>query len=342
MVISGTPSLILSNGSSATYTSGTGSKELIFTLIVAEGESTSSLTVQSLNGSVSTGGGTASPPVTGALENVSINGLVDRFALDTVFIGNPGNTSDTTGFGSVNYGYYIGETEVTNSQYATFLNAVAATDSHELFASEMSISRSGVSGSYSYSVDAGQENKPVVHVSFYDAARFANWLMNAQPAGLQNASTTEEGFYTFTDTTTISSQASHSVEQVNGKNWVAVTSEDEWYKAAYYDPTLNSAIGGYYLYPTGSNSRPTRSEPTSNPNHANFGQIGKGTDDVLGITDVGSYSDSPSPYATFDQGGNVMEWIDAVNAASAPVGIERGGSYWSSANGSSLQKKKRY
>ena len=194
MVVSGTPSLILSNGSSATYTSGSGSTELIFMLIVAEGESTSSLAVQSLNGSVSTEGGAASPPVTGALENVSINGVVDRFALDTVFIGNPDNTADTTGFGSVNYGYYIGEAEVTNNQYATFLNAVAATDSHELFAPEMSISRSGVNGSYSYSVDVGQENKPVVYVNFYDASRFANWLMNGQPAGRQNASSTEEGF----------------------------------------------------------------------------------------------------------------------------------------------------
>ena len=35
-------------------------------------------------------------------------------------------------------------------------------------------------------------------------------------------------------------------------------------------------------------------------------------------TDVGSYSDSASPYGTFDQGGNVWEWNETA------IGSERG------------------
>ena len=36
------------------------------------------------------------------------------------------NTADATGFGSVPYNYSIGKYEVTNSQYADFLNAIAS------------------------------------------------------------------------------------------------------------------------------------------------------------------------------------------------------------------------
>lgn len=52
---------------------------------------------------------------------------------DTVPVGNIGNTDDSTGFGAVDYHYRIGTTEVTNSQFADFLNAVAETDAHALF-----------------------------------------------------------------------------------------------------------------------------------------------------------------------------------------------------------------
>ncbi len=36
-----------------------------------------------------------------------------------------GNGDDSTGFGGVSYAYRIGTTEVTNAQYADFLNAKA-------------------------------------------------------------------------------------------------------------------------------------------------------------------------------------------------------------------------
>ena len=163
---------------------------------------------------------------------------------NTVFVGDAGNAADTTGYGSVSYDYYMGRHEVTNGEYTEFLNAVAATDPNNLFDARMSIIRSGSSGNYSYSATEGKTDHPVVYTSFYDASRFANWLMNGQPTGLQDASTTEEGFYTFVDSTTISRQASHSGQKVNGKNWVAVANEDEWYKAAYYNPDLDADGGG--------------------------------------------------------------------------------------------------
>ena len=81
--------------------------------------------------------------------------------------------------------YRISTTEVTNAQYAEFLNAKAATDPNALYNTSMGsgfggITRSGSSGSYSYSAIAGRENMPVNFVSFYDSLRFANWLGNGQ------------------------------------------------------------------------------------------------------------------------------------------------------------------
>jgi hypothetical protein len=108
---------------------------------------------------------------------------------DWVDIGDPGNTCDvqTAGcFGAAGYAYEISRYAVNNEQYAEFLNAVAATDPNNLFHIDMGpagITRSGSSGSYSYSVAGGAEDYPVIAVSFYGALRFANWIHNGQPAG---------------------------------------------------------------------------------------------------------------------------------------------------------------
>ena len=88
----------------------------------------------------------------GALVSASI--AQASISIPTVPIGFAGNAPDpTTGYGSVGYEYRIGTTEVTNAQYAAFLNAVAATDTHALFNPGMAgtfggITRSGVDGGY--------------------------------------------------------------------------------------------------------------------------------------------------------------------------------------------------
>lgn len=78
--------------------------------------------------------------------------------IDWVTVGDPGNIGDPqescyqcgpgTTFGAVAYEYRIGKYEVTNAQYAKFLNAVAATDTYGLYGG--SIGRLGSSGSYTY------------------------------------------------------------------------------------------------------------------------------------------------------------------------------------------------
>ena len=53
--------------------------------------------------------------------------------IDTVLVGNTGNTDDDTGYGAVDYEYNIGKYEVTAGQYTEFLNAVAETDTYDLY-----------------------------------------------------------------------------------------------------------------------------------------------------------------------------------------------------------------
>jgi formylglycine-generating enzyme required for sulfatase activity len=198
----------------------------------------------------------------------------------------------------VAYDYRISKYEVTNAQYAEFLNAVADTDTNGLYNAEMDsdtnggITQSGSSGSFSYSVKTGFTDKPVNFVSFWDALRFANWLHNGQQVGAQDNTTTEDGAYAITE----AGIADDSITRNAGAT-IFLTSEDEWYKAAYYDALSMS----YFDYPAGSNTVTTCAAPTGAPNSANCLS-------GYAATDVGSYTGSPSPYGTFDQGGNVWEF----------------------------------
>jgi len=259
---------------------------------------------------------------------LSLNGISQAITIETVAVGNVGNAADTTGYGSVGYGYNIGKYELTTGQYTAFLNSVAATDTYGLYNTNMAdtsngisgwgcnIKRTGNSGSYSYTVGNGSQtditnwaDRPVNWVNFWDACRFANWLGNGQPTGLQNASTTEDGAYTMTP----NGITNNTITRNAGATWV-VTSEDEWYKAAYYDPNKDG-IGGYWLYPTKSDTAPVNQVLSTDPgNSANYYISGSGyaIGKPYNRTNVGEFENSASAYGTFDQGGNVWEWNEAI------------------------------
>lgn len=217
-------------------------------------------------------------------------------SIEYATIGDAGNDADTTGYGAVAYEYRIGKYEVTNAQYTNFLNAVAQTDTHGLYNAGMNshgIARNGSSGSYGYSVTAGFENRPVVYVSWFDSARFTNWLGNGQGAG-----GTETGAYSLGVGT--------GIVAVNPGTTVYLPSEDEWYKAAYY----NGDLDFYSIYPNG--------DDVITVADANY------NNSVGHSTDVGSYPFATSDYGTLDQAGNVWEWNDAVIGSSRGL---RGGSW---------------
>jgi len=233
--------------------------------------------------------------------------------IEFVTVGDAGNFSDpTTGYGAVDYEFAIGKYEVTNAQYAEFLNVKAKSDPLGLYNNEMAtdpnsgILRAGLNGSFSYPVKPGFGNKPVVFVSFLHAMRFANWLNNGKGTG-----DTETGAYTL-------SLGGLAPRNAGARVWVP--SEDEWYKAAYYQTALQGGDLDYYWYfATRSNTGPTLGGPNdSDANSANWNG-GYGA-----LTDVGAYSLARSFYGTFDQVGNVSELNDTIIGSARG---RRGGSF---------------
>lgn len=245
--------------------------------------------------------------------------------IQTVVVGDAGNAADTTGYGSVSYEYNIGKYEVTISQYTTFLNAVAASDPYGLYSPEMAtdlniagISRLGLSGSYSYSV-IGSGARPVTYVSWFDAARFANWMNN----GATNGASTETGAYTLEGATS-------GIFYKNPEAAWWIPSEDEWYKAAYYKG--GGADAGYWAYPTQSDTMPgnTIGGATNQGNFYNgvysVTQSPDPDPDQNYLTDAGAFSNTAGAYGTFDQAGNAFEWNDAVYKSA--YRNTRGGSWY--------------
>jgi sulfatase modifying factor 1 len=241
--------------------------------------------------------------------------------IDWVAVGNPGNACETQPigfgqegcFGAVGSAYRISKYEITNAQYAEFLNAVAgASDPLELYSTNMDPSagsNGGITQSGStYTAVSGRENMPVNHVSLYDALRFANWLNNGQASG-----DTETGAYALLGGAPEPSNGATVTRNAGAA--IVLPSEDEWYKAAYYDAVSTS----YYDYPASSNTQTTCATPGATANTANCNNA------VGDLTGAGGYTGSASPYGTFDQGGNVGEWTETVIGSSSRVW--RGGSF---------------
>jgi formylglycine-generating enzyme required for sulfatase activity len=271
--------------------------------------------------------------------------------IDLVPVGNPGNANDpATGniYGAVAYAYQIGKYDVTIGQYTDFLNAVAKTDTYSLYIADMAtdlniagISQSGTSGAYTYSViDNGgnSANRPITYVSWWDSARFANWLANGQPTGAQTSTTTENGAYNVNGATSGNAVAKNVMNpNTSAAPTFYIPTQNEWYKAAYFSPVLNSGSGGYYTYATQSNTAPgnmigsTANQANYNSGVYSVTQSGDYSDTQNYLTDVGAFTNSASFYGTFDQSGNVFQWNDLRGAAGSSRGL-RGGDWTSGAS----------
>jgi formylglycine-generating enzyme required for sulfatase activity len=272
-----------------------------------------------------------------------------QISLQFVPVGDAGNVANTAGtaavghpLGAVSYPYSIGTYDVTAAQYTAFLNAVATTsDPCGLYNPSMAavggdpnsaggcgITQTSISGSYSYSVAATYQNFPVNYINWGDAARFCNWLQNGQPTGgTEGTGTTETGSYTLNGANDDSTLA--TVTRNPGATYYLPT-EDEWYKAAYYVGGGTNA--GYYAYPTKNNLAPTAVAPAAPgdlvlaPNSANYNTVASDTY----LTSVGTYLNSPGPYGTFDQGGDLYQWTDTPATWYYGPGFEMFGGSWES------------
>lgn len=191
----------------------------------------------------------------------------DTVDIDFVDIGNLNNIGDTANTvngsnpGSVAYKYSIGKYEITADQWNTVRSA------------DVNI---GNVGTWS-------ESQPTASATWYEAAKFANWLTSGDAL---------IGAYNFSDATTFTGVDRTSALNTYGTIYVLPT-DDEWYKAAYF----KNDGSGYTLYATGDSAPTAGSDTNYNSFSTSPWDVGTGTVENNG---------------TYDMGGNVAEWTESA------------------------------
>ena len=232
-------------------------------------------------------------------------GTTNEFTIDFVNIGNTGNAADTTTYGAVPYEYRASIYEI----------------------SQDAITKATASGMANVTAGPWTGNQPAATITWYEAAAFVNFL---------NTNSGKTAAYDLTFSSGSWSMALWSSEQAwtaggtnlyrNKDAFYFLPSENEWYKAAYY----NAAGTNYFLYPTGSDTAPTAVASGTNAGSAVY-------DGIASVPAISGSAGGLSPYATMGQGGNVWEWnesaFDGSNSSSSGDRAIRGGS-WGSSGGS--------
>jgi len=215
--------------------------------------------------------------------------------------------------GGVDYRYGIGQLEVTVKQYVGFLNTAdpMGTNEHKLYSSTESSTAWPRFGQINFSASAGVgrhytvaspewADKPYGFANFLRSARFANSLYNGKV--LSKKASTAGNFKYVTYRVRLSPRTERGMYDMRNpkttrkaKLGFVIPSQDEWIKAAYYDP-YGGGTFSYWKYPT------------------NPGEVGK------------QMTDGPVQATLDPTNGNV------TNAASQPLSIfhtpETAAPYW--------------
>jgi sulfatase modifying factor 1 len=218
--------------------------------------------------------------------STSFGSNASQFTMNFVNIGYANNDGDfqlmkdgSRGYGAVNYEYKIGQYEVTSDQW----NAVAAEASNlERLAG----------------VKPWSGSQPAGSVGWYEAVRFCNWMTSGDvlKGAYQHSYKGYEGLfandgYWFSGIDRDSALATYDTIYV-------LPTEDEWHKAAYYDPATNT----YFKYPTG-NVTPDGIDFIGD---SNFDSAYRDEANNQQPLTVGSGSLENN--GTYDMGGNILEW----------------------------------
>jgi hypothetical protein len=171
--------------------------------------------------------------------------------------------------------------------------------------------------------------KPATGVTWNQAARFVNWLNTSKGYSPAYKFTTPGAY----DNIALWAPGDAGYDPANPfRNKMAyyfLPSENEWQKAAHYDPNANGGAGGYWNYATGSNTAPTPVTGGSTAGTAVYGQTA-----ATGPTNVAN-AGGLSPYGTMAQNGNAWEWCESgltpPNNAVDEARVVRGGYWFSSA-----------
>lgn len=215
-----------------------------------------------------------------------------------VGIGEPnGNAGDPdNGFGQVDSPFAVSKYEVTNTEYAAFLNSVdpEAGNARSLFDPRMASDPAGgieLTGG-DYVVKPQKENHPVNFVAYDSARRYCNWLHN----GANRDSDTETGAY----------DMNSDGPRLAAANWFLPTF-DEWYKAAYFVTSTGPAPAYAPIY----SDYPTGASINNNPAPGNSRSANYGGQELL---PVGSFPSAASLWGAFDLAGNIAEMLETPNS----------------------------
>lgn len=168
-------------------------------------------------------------------------------------VGNTNNTPeacDKKQLGRVDYMYHIMINLVSNNEYCSFLNSVDPTGIYTKHIYDPKMGSSYIGGilfdgcsapTGKYIVKQNMQNKPVTFITWAMAIKYCNWLHNTKNS---NWNSTLSGAYT-----------PENLRASTARYFLP--NENEWYKAAYYDPhKVAIGIGGYWTYSTRSDSPP--------------------------------------------------------------------------------------
>jgi len=226
------------------------------------------------------------------------------FDIEFVTIGNPANPPDANPnpAGAVPYSYRIGKYEI----------------------SEQMIDKANALGGLGIAKDTRGPDFPATSVTWYEAARFVNWL---------NTSTGITPAYKFDGGGNFQlwapSDPGYNAANLyrNSLARYFLPSLHEWHKAAYFDP----AAGVYYEYPTASDAIPDGIDFVGDPVFDAVFRDPAAGPEPNDVTHVGLNS----PYGTAGQGGNVAEWeetaFDRINNVAGEHRRAGGGAWTNSA-----------
>jgi formylglycine-generating enzyme required for sulfatase activity len=211
--------------------------------------------------------------------------------------------------GGVKYGYGIGQLEVTVAQWVAFLNTAdpAGRNKHKLYSSDESAASwpkfgqidfaAGAAEGRHYSVASPEwADKPYGFANFLRSARFVNSLYNGRL--LAKEASSEGGFRYVTYRVRLSRVTERGMYDMSEramtrsrKSGFVVPSQNEWIKAAYFDPGGEGKYS-YWKYPTNPGVFETEDEAASEPSPTTLDPT---TGDVTNA--------STQPLATFHASG---------------------------------------
>lgn len=221
----------------------------------------------------------------------------NQFAMEFVAITGGTNTdhpdaSYLVSYGAVPHDYRMGKHEVSRAMIIA----------HNTLTGGPGISLQDMS-----SFGGNGSNRPALGISWNEAARFVNWLnvsSGYSPAYKFTTGGTNDNLALWT-----ASEAGYDPSNAfrNTNAFYFLPSDDEWYRAAYYDPVAQV----YRDYPTGTDvpNTPTPVASGTNWNTAVYGLAV--TNGPADITQAGGLS----PFGTMAQGGNVAEWMESAEFA---------------------------